>query len=450
MKIKNLLICFSLLLIVFSVSACTSNEKKHKVIFDSAGAAAVESQTVADGALLTDPGEPKKEGNYIFKGWHQGDKLWNFDTDTVKYEFTLTAKWVELFTVTFDSDGGTLVPAQTVEDNLFATEPKVPERSGFVFIGWFYGDEKWNFAKNMLTSNIVLKAKWTQAQTVTFNSDGGNDVESQTVGKDYFATEPAPPTKMNHEFLGWYYNDVLWNFKENKVVADITLIAKWKNTTTYTVTFNTGDGTPVSPQYIIHGGHVQEPPAPMLERHTFIEWTAGGMSWDFNSNTVTADTELTATWQKITNEDSEGILLPVHRLSYTVAFDTAGGDYLRPKNYVSNKTIVEVPNQVLPTPTRTGYTFGGWYLNGKPFNVQNHKMTADITLVARWGHTVKFNSGNAESLPQFIEHDSTIVQPATPIKEGAEFLGWYKGDVKWNFELDKVTSDITLTAKWSE
>ncbi|MCH5163284.1 MAG: InlB B-repeat-containing protein [Clostridiales bacterium] len=68
---------------------------------------------------------------------------------------------------------------------------------------------------------------------VTFDADGGSidgasTVEQYvTVGET--ATVPSDPTKgtNNDIFLGWYYNEVLWDFDNNVVNADITLTAKW-------------------------------------------------------------------------------------------------------------------------------------------------------------------------------------------------------------------------------
>ena len=66
----------------------------------------------------------------------------------------------EVYTVTFDSYGGTPVPpAQEVEYGLTATEPAAPEKTGYTFDGWYLGDEKYDFSA-AVEQNITLTAKW--------------------------------------------------------------------------------------------------------------------------------------------------------------------------------------------------------------------------------------------------------------------------------------------------
>lgn len=67
--------------------------------------------------------------------------------------------------------------------------------------------------------------------TVTFNSDGGSEVASQTVEDGVTATRPADPTKTDYTFGGWFKEDTLtteWDFDNDKVTEDITLYAKWE------------------------------------------------------------------------------------------------------------------------------------------------------------------------------------------------------------------------------
>ena len=74
------------------------------------------------------------------------------------------------FTVTFDSDGGSAVPAQTVYRGRRAQEPTAPEKAGYTFAGWYNGDTAWTFDTDTVTADITLTAKWTP-KTVT-SSEG--------------------------------------------------------------------------------------------------------------------------------------------------------------------------------------------------------------------------------------------------------------------------------------
>ena len=65
--------------------------------------------------------------------------------------------------------------------------------------------------------------------TVTFNSNGGNAVPSQTVVKGGHAVLPAEPQMDGYIFKCWELDNVAWNFEANTVEGDITLTAVWIN-----------------------------------------------------------------------------------------------------------------------------------------------------------------------------------------------------------------------------
>ena len=103
-------------------------------------------------------------------------------------------------------------------------------------------------------------------------------------------------------------------------------------------------------------------------------------------------------------------------------------------------------------PKKEGYTFDGWYLNGKEFDF-NTKISEGMVLEARFTknkYKVNIVYGNVKADTILdIEHDSKVEEPKNPIKEDYTFLGWYVGDEKYDFNT-KVTSDLTITAKWKK
>lgn len=70
----------------------------------------------------------------------------------------------ELFTVKFESDGGSAVNAVTVKSGEKIPEPKSPVKATlekqYAFKGWYYQNKKWDFENDVVTENIVLTAKW--------------------------------------------------------------------------------------------------------------------------------------------------------------------------------------------------------------------------------------------------------------------------------------------------
>ena len=66
------------------------------------------------------------------------------------------------YTVTFDAEGGSPIPPpQTVESGSLVTEPATPEKTDFIFAGWYNGEVKWNFATDVVSSDLTLIAKWS-------------------------------------------------------------------------------------------------------------------------------------------------------------------------------------------------------------------------------------------------------------------------------------------------
>ena len=67
----------------------------------------------------------------------------------------------ELFTVTFDSAGGSTVESQTVARGDKVTMPEIPTKScACEFDGWYVGDERWSFIGYVVTEDITLTARW--------------------------------------------------------------------------------------------------------------------------------------------------------------------------------------------------------------------------------------------------------------------------------------------------
>ena len=64
---------------------------------------------------------------------------------------------------------------------------------------------------------------------------------------------------------------------------------------------------------------------------------------------------------------------------------------------------------------------------------------------------VSFNTDSGSAVDkQNVKKGEKITKPADPVKDGYNFAGWYNGDREWDFENDTVTSDLELTARWTE
>ena len=139
------------------------------------------------------------------------------------------------YTVTFNSNGGSAVGSQTIVAGHKVTRPTDPTKAAHNFLGWYKESSftnLWDFNTDVVTSNITLFAKWEAiTYTVTFNSNGGTAVSSQTVNPGTTVTKPTEPTKSGgYAFDGWYKESTfvnLWNFSTDTVTENTTLYAKW-------------------------------------------------------------------------------------------------------------------------------------------------------------------------------------------------------------------------------
>lgn len=135
--------------------------------------------------------------------------------------------------------------------------------------------------------------------------------------------------------------------------------------------------------------------------------------------------------------------------AYTVYFNLDfGSGYIEPKVVAKNGRVSK------PTsPTKSGYKFICWTLNGEEYNFSN-TVKSDITLVAKWKkiekYTVTFNSNGGSSVSTQIVEKGEKIREYTPTRSGYTFLGWYTSSgTKYNFN-SQVNSSFTLYAKWQE
>lgn len=131
---------------------------------------------------------------------------------------------------------------------------------------------------------------------------------------------------------------------------------------------------------------------------------------------------------------------------YVVTFDADGGTSVEAQVVEENKKVT-APSD----PTKEGYTFSGWYVGDEKWSFISHTVTGNITLKAKWEaktHTVTFDANGGEGgKTETVKHGDTVSAPL-PSRPNYSFEGWYVGETKWNFKTDKITSDITLVAKW--
>lgn len=188
---------------------------------------------------LTDEDKMPIDG-FTFKSWHQnsdrnGRDLWLYYT---RNSYTITFQnctGVNDLSVKFEAPLNNLKPA----DGSVGTPANV--ESDYTFAGWYTSPScedgtEFDWSGTMPSHTITLYAKWqAPIYTVTFETNGGSPIDPISVEKHQALGDIPETVKENDEFLGWYTDPGLnYKFVESlQIVKDITLYAKWKNTSVY-------------------------------------------------------------------------------------------------------------------------------------------------------------------------------------------------------------------------
>lgn len=391
---------------------------------------------------------PLKTG-YVFDGWYTertaGTQITAASKVNVAANHTLYAHWSNAtYTMRFNSNGGSCSTSSksVIYDMLCGTLP-MPTRTGYVFDGWYTDSNVLinEQTKVAITEDITVYAHWTKGiYAANFDANGGN-CETTSIAITYdnaFGTLPTP-TRTGYRFDGWYTSNVGGSLITSETTVgyagNYTLYAHW-TALTFTVTFNANGGSvTTASKDVVYDGTYGMLPTPARGGYTFDGWfteTSGGSQViaDNIYNTA-ADITLYAQWG--TN-------------SYTVSFDANGGNVSQ-----GSKNVVYAANYgTLPTPTRNGYTFDGWYTaaSGGTRVVAETKVEIinNITLYAHWSnasYTVTFNAngGNASEPSKSVKYNSNYGDLATATRTGYTFEGWYTETSGGN----KVTASTQVT-----
>jgi len=257
------------------------------------------------------------------------------DSDIAEFIYTVVEDAPLRYSITFESNGGTVVPAQSILENEKIEQPETPVKEGYLLEGWFKEVEYetiWDFEKDTVTADITLYAKWAEdpsaaLYTVSFAlQEHGTPIESLTVKTGELLTAPEAPTAEGYQFEGWFKEPECtnaWDFAVDTILSDTILYAKWAQeevetetqttdtANTYVITFDLqGIGMQIEPITVNNGETFAAPEAPTAEGYTFAEWYREAEcinAWDFEADIVTEDIVLYAKWIPDDAEISMGV-----------------------------------------------------------------------------------------------------------------------------------------------
>ena len=324
----------------------------------------------------------------------------------------VTIRWAQTlgFTVTFDSDGGSAVEAQTVPTGATVIRPEDPTNGDFAFMGWYQvtatdptetlAETKFDFENTDITEDITLKAKWAELSS-----------------------------KMS------------WTFDDDDPLAGWTFIDK--------------DGD----------NHNWE----LIKREDYKTHSSPGMlhsaSYDNESSSLRPDNWAITPLIRIP-EDSElslwivshvirqGGILAVYigdDLNDLTGWERLGGDYEAVANYAQVKIDL------------SAYAGQDRYIAFRHYNCTNHFAVSldDVSVERRNTQvTVTFDSDGGSSVDaRTVTYGDKIARPEDPTREGYTFKGWYQvtdttttpetlAETAFDFENTAIIGSITLKAVW--
>jgi uncharacterized repeat protein (TIGR02543 family) len=369
------------------------------------------------------------------------------------------------YTVTFNVDGGSAVPNQTVEEGKKVVKPENPTKADYTFANWYKDTAKetlWNFDTDVVVQDTTIYAKWVQGENVesfkvTFDAAGGSPAPAeQTVVKGEQVSKPTDPTKSGYIFDGWYNAETKWDFSTT-VTAAITLTAKWIEAVT--VTFNPNGGTAFEPVTVAKGEQVYLGNyKPSKDGHVFDGWyTDVGLETPADNNlTVTANTTLYAKW---TSTSTLALYAGVWRSNYTAYWLQGDGTawifYSDGDFYKTTWSTSKIDGDDVVF-NETQFTLGN---NTYTKNTSQKKTPAAAagTLLGTWGSGSETVELKADKTAVLTYHDDVItlnycvetnaVYLLAPDNDNLVIVSISITDGKLN-SFSKLTSDTTLAGIW--
>ena len=437
------------------------------VTYNSQGGTAASNGSFVTGSTLTLPAAPTRAG-YTFNGWFAattgGTALVSGYSPTNTSGFTVYAQWTaNTNVVTYNSQGGTTVTNASFVTGTTLTLPTSPTRTGYTFAGWFVastgGTALVTGYSPANTSAFTLYAQWTgNANTVTYDSQGGSAVSSASFSTGSALTLPANPTRAGYTFTGWFEGatggTALISGYTPTNTSGFTLYAQW-TANTNVVTYDAQGGAAVTNGSFITDGTLTLPANPARAGYTFNGWfaasTGGTASVSGYSPTSTSAFTLYAQWTAIT-----------YTISYLANSATSGTAPTAQSYTTGGSSLTLASSAGL---LKTGFFFAGWntladgsgtdYMDGATGQI----FTTNVTMYAKWTTsptrtvTFKANGGVGSDTSQSTNVETNLISNAFT-RPGFIFSGWNSaadgtGSNLANNATYAFATNLVLFAKWT-
>ena len=434
-------------------------------------------------------------GNYVLR---PGDSVTNVANDTIIVSTP--------YTISYDANGGSGAPSSTTKywNEASALSNTIPVRPGYAFTYWTTNADgsgaRYNAGANIpydANANLKLYAQWKASQytnTLIYNANGGSGAPaSQTTTvtvpntRSTFTVSSSKPTRTGYTFAGWYDaasggnkigSTVTVGSNSNTGNQSRTIYAHWTaNQYTNTLSYNAngGSGAPDSQTTTVTFPNTQSTftvssTKPTRTGYTFAGWYDAATDGNKIGSTVTVGSS--------SNAGNQSKTIYAHwtanQYTNTLIYNANGGSGAP----ASQTATVTFPNTqstftVSSTkPTRTGYTFAGWYdaatggnKIGSTVTVgsNNYVGNQSKAIYAHWianQYTVSYdaNGGTGSMSTDTVIYGTNYTTKANAFtRTGYTFIGWNeKADgtgADWTNWIGKpwnwsYTKNITLYAQW--
>lgn len=333
--------------------------------------------------------------NCDFVGWYTDpscNETYSASKAILSGDMTLYAKWkIDIhFEYSYDETFTTspsLNPPDDITVYLTGGSAALPTVStAYSFVGWFVDNADWNDTGKIINEinasvvkvlkqsdgKCVVYGRWTQDARYTITYISNDSIYATVTVPVEESTVLLTPTLVGYRFIAWY------DAEGNKIgdagasytpTSDTTLYARWVEL--YTINYNANGGSVSVSTVDIDAGSSTTLPTPTRANYKFLGWytTASGETKVGDagaSYTPSADITLYAHWQ-----------------GYTVTYNANNG------SCDTSSQTYEGTALKLPSATRDGYTFDGWYTKASGGTEigdagANYTPTSDITLYAHW------------------------------------------------------------------
>ncbi|MFA7075248.1 MAG: leucine-rich repeat protein [Candidatus Izemoplasmatales bacterium] len=381
---------------------------------------------------LTPPTSPTRVG-YTFSNWNGMIPATMGET-----KITINATYtINQYTITFNSNSGTLVSTITQDYGTVVSAPNEPTRIGYTFAGWYSNNELTNIFTFTTISdeNITVHAKWTINKYAVEYVDFDGTV-LQTLNYEYGSnlsalTPPPSPTRVGYTFSNWS-GMIPATMGETKITITATYTINQ-----YAVEYIDYDGTVLQTINYEYGSNLSAltpPTSPTRVGYTFSNWT-GTIPATMGATKIIITAKYTVNF-------------------YSVTFVANGGELISGE---AIQIIEHGSDAIAPVFSKMGYSFSNW---DRTFN----NVSDDVIVNSVWTphtYTIVYDgNGSTSGSTTISNHVYGTIQRVTAngfTKTNHAFLGWSltpEGNIAYSNlgNVINLTSDngktVTLYAVW--